>query len=85
MGVVTGLLMTPGAEAPDSIVCGDAMGQTDVHQGLQVAVQGNAVNMGAVVFFETLLHLGMAEGLSGCQQGFQECNPESGNALTRFP
>lgn len=38
MGMLLGMFLAPGAETPDPVIGGDAVGESNIHQPFQVAV-----------------------------------------------
>ncbi len=75
MGVLIGLFLAPRTEAPYPIIGGDAMGQTNIDQPLQVAVEADPIYRTGGARFQTLLHFRMAQGLFRIQKCFVYSHP----------
>ncbi len=68
MGMLIGLFQASGTETPDPVIGGNAVGKTDIHQPLQITIQADPIYRARDACFQTLLDLGMAQGLLGVQK-----------------
>ncbi len=82
MRMLGGHLCTAGAETPYPVICRDPVGQPDLYQPFQIAVETDAIHPPRFRGFQALLELGVTEGLLSFQKRLEHHHPQACDTLS---